>query len=120
MNSLRGKSPFFLVFWATWCGYCKQELPDLKAFTQEYQNEIEVLAVASGESREIIKDYIKENNINFSMVLDEDRKIWNQYFVRGTPSHFLISSSGEIIALRPGLASKENLENMTTMLTEPW
>lgn len=120
LSDFRGKKPVLLVFWATWCGYCAQELPDLKVFTQEHENEIQVLVLSSGENKETIKNYIQEKDVNFLMSLDEDRKIWNQYLIRGTPSHFLIDSSGEIVTLRPGLASREDLEIMMTMLTELW
>ncbi len=116
LSDFRGKKPVLLVFWATWCGYCTKELPDLIAFTQEYWDEIQVIAVSSGESRETLRNYIQEKNVNFLMLLDEDRKIWNQYLVRGTPSHFLVDKQGKIIALRPGLASRENLETLLTML----
>lgn len=118
LSDFRGKKPVLLIFWATWCGYCAQELPDLKTFTQEHQDKIQVIAVASGESKETVKDYIEKEEINFLMLLDEDRRIWNQYFIRGTPSHFLIGEDGKIISLRPGLALKENLETMLTMLKE--
>lgn len=116
LSDLREKSPILLVFWATWCSYCREELPDIKAFAQKHQDEIQVLMVASGESKEVVGDYTQQESINFLMVLDEDREIWNQYFIRGTPSHFFISSSGEIIALRPGLVSEGDLEMMFTML----
>lgn len=116
LSTLREKLPVLLVFWATWCGYCREELPEIKIFTLKHQNEIRVLAVTSGEQKEDVKNYIEQEAINFLMVLDEDREIWNQYFVRGTPSHFLISSSGKIIAQRQGLASEGDLEMMLTML----
>ena len=54
------------------------------------------------------------------MLLDKDRTIWSNYLVRGTPSHFLIDSSGKIVTLRPSLVSKGDLEVMVTMLTELW
>lgn len=116
LSDFQDKKPVLLVFWATWCSYCRKELPDLKIFTAKYKNDIQVITVDSGESKQVIEDYIKEKNVNFLMLLDEKREIWNQYLVRGTPSHFLINKKGEIITLRVGLASINDLEVILTML----
>lgn len=116
LSDFRNEKPVLLVFWATWCGYCKQELPDLKTFHQKYKDSIEVVVIDSGESKEIIKDYIQENNIDFLVLLDEQRGIWNQYLVRGTPSHFLINKKGEAVTAWPGLASINDLEKMFQLL----
>ncbi len=118
LSNFRGKKPVLLIFWATWCGYCAKEKEDLKTFTRKHQNEIQVLAVDSGESKQTIKDYIQEKDINFLILIDEQRKIWNQYLVRGTPSHFLIDKDGKIITMRPGIASLADLETMLLMLTK--
>ena len=105
-----------MVFWDTWCGYCAKEKDDLKTFTKRYQDKIQVLAVDSGEPKQTIRDYIGKENINFLILLDEQRKIWNQYLIRGTPSHFLIDKQGKIITMRPGLASLADLETMLSMI----
>lgn len=120
LSDFKDNKPVLLVFWATWCGYCAKELPDLKNFAKDYKDKIQVIAITSGEEREVIEKYIQENNIDFPILLDKNREIWNAYLIRGTPSHFLINSSGEIAGLRPGLASREDLEIMMTMLVEFW
>jgi peroxiredoxin len=116
LSDFRGRSPVLLAFWATWCGFCTKELPDLIAFTQKYQGEVVVLAIDSGESKETISNYYLEKGVNFSMILDEKRKIWNKYSVRGTPSHFLIDKKGKIIATWPGLALMNQLESLFELL----
>lgn len=116
LSDFYGKKSVLLVFWATWCNYCAKELSDLKTFTNKHQAQIQVIAVDSGETKETIKKYIKEKEINFTILLDEQRKIWNTYSVRGTPSHFLINKKGKIVTLIFGLASLNDLEIMLTML----
>ncbi|MFH2014060.1 MAG: redoxin domain-containing protein [Patescibacteria group bacterium] len=116
LSDFKNEKPVLLVFWATWCGYCTIELPDLKIFTAKHKNEIQVIAIASGESQETVKNYIEEKDINFLILLDERREIWSSYLARGTPSHFLINKNGKIVTLRPGLASIDDLEVMLTML----
>jgi len=116
LSDFRDKKPVLLVFWATWCDHSAQELRDLKAFTEEYRDEVQVIAVDSEESGETIKNYIKKKDINFLMLLDEDLKIWYRYSVRGTPTHFFISKQGKILAFRSGVATKESLEALLTTL----
>ncbi len=118
LSDFRGQKPVLLVFWATWCGYCAQELPNLKTFTQKHQDDIQVIAISSGEVKNTIVNYVKEKDINFMMLLDEQKKIWNSYLIRGTPSHFLIDQQGKIFTLMPGLASLDNLETMLKMLSQ--
>lgn len=116
LSDFRNKKPVLLVFWATWCNFCSEELPYLKAFTEKYKNEVQVIVIPSSEIKKTIKKYIEEKDINFLMALDEKREIWNTYLVRGTPSHFLIDKEGKIMVLRPGIASMSNLETMLRML----
>jgi len=116
LSDFQGQKPVLLIFWATWCGYCAKELPDLKAFTQRYREAIQIIAVVSGEPGPTIKEYIQKKEVNFLILADDQRKIWNQYLVRGTPSHFLIDQDGKIVMLLPGLASLANLEVMLSMV----
>jgi peroxiredoxin len=116
LSDFRNKKPVLLAFWATWCRYCTKELPGLKAFINEHQYQIQVMAVVSGESRTAIMNYVQRRNVNFLMLLDEDRRIWNQYLVRGTPTHFLVGRDGRIVTKRIGLAFKKDLEAMLTLI----
>jgi peroxiredoxin len=116
LSDYRNQKPVLLIFWATWCSFCKKELPDLKEFTQKYQSEIQVIVLPSGEVKSTIVDYVKKEEINFMVLLDEQRKVWDSYLVRGTPNHFLINKEGKITTLWPGLATLNDLETMFKMI----
>lgn len=106
-----------LVFWDTYCGYCEKERPDLNRFTEEQEDRIEVLAV-SQEPKEMLKRYVEEKEVNFTVFFDPGGKTQNKYLALGTPSHFLIDKQGEIVATRPGYASYQDLLILTEFLEE--
>lgn len=116
LSSYQGQKPVMLVFWATWCSFCAQELEDLKEFTERHKEDVQVIAVPSGEVKRTVEEYIAEKDINFLMLLDETKQVWNEYGVRGTPSHFLINKEGKIFVKKPGLSTLEDLEKMLLMI----
>lgn len=52
------------------------------------------------------------------MLLDKDRKIWRQYLVGGTPTHFLVDRDGKLVNKRVGVAFKKDLESMLALIKE--
>lgn len=97
-----------LVSWATACGWCEKELPDLMRFTREQKGKIEVLAI-SQEPKALLRRYVKEREINFLLLLDPNGKTKGKYQILGTPSHVLIDKQAKIITTRPGYASYDDL-----------
>lgn len=61
--------PTIMVFWATWCGYCKDELPALEMLKEKYGDNLNILALNGGDSAEDIKDFMEENNYTFETVM---------------------------------------------------
>lgn len=112
LSDFRNKKPVLLVFWATWCKVCDDELPYLKDFYEVNKEEVEVFAIFGGEAKWAVKDYVKKHDIKFPALLDNKRTVWKKYLVRGTPAHFLINMDGKIIASIPGFATNFDLKMM--------
>lgn len=117
LSDFRGNN-VLLVFWATWCPFCRREMPDLKNFTEEYKDKIKVLAITEKESQEVVQGYIEENQINFEILMDTNGQVWNSYLIKGTPTHFLINGEGKIVASRSGYTTKEGLNAMASLVEE--
>ncbi len=95
LSDFQGR-PTLLVFWATWCPYCKKLLPGIAELNDKYESQgLKVLAV------NIYEDwkpdvYWRNHEYTFDTVLEGDA-IAAHYGVKGTPSLIFIAPSGEVI-----------------------
>lgn len=118
LSDYRGK-PVVLNFWATWCYYCKEEMPD---FNEAYKNhpEVQFLMVDTTdgiqETQEKAKSYVAEQGFEFDIFFDTDQEAVSNYSVTGLPATYFIDKNGNIAAQRIGLMDKDTLENGINML----
>lgn len=96
LRNYRGRT-VILNFWATWCGPCRAEMPDIQAvFAQMRDRGVVVLAVNQGESREKVAEFAREFGLTFPILLDENRSVGNQYGVRAYPTTLFIDKNGVV------------------------
>lgn len=112
LSSYKGKK-IILNFWATWCPPCQDEIPALEKFYQMHNNEIEILGVADfiGEKKDLdfVKSFVKKNNMNYPVLLDEKGDNFRKYGVISIPTTFLISPSGEVLYKQIGPLNEKQL-----------
>jgi peroxiredoxin len=101
LSSFKGK--YVLVdFWASWCGPCRQENPNVvKAYNKYKDKNFTVLGVSLDENRERWLGAIAQDGLSWTQV--SDLKGWGndvavQYGVQAIPTNFLVDPSGKIIA----------------------
>ncbi|QPA32722.1 TlpA disulfide reductase family protein [Thermaerobacillus caldiproteolyticus] len=97
LSDFRGK-PVIVNFWTTWCPPCREEMPAMQKFYQEYKNEVQLLAVhlTSQDERQKVEPFIQKYGITFPVVLDEKGKILKLYNIQTLPTSYLIDSNGVI------------------------
>ena len=89
-----------LDFWATWCGPCKAEMPNVKKVYSKYSGKgFEIVGISLDRSRDALDNYIAQNKIEWPQYFDG--KYWNndiatQYGVKSIPTTYLIDKRGKI------------------------
>lgn len=105
LSDLRGKI-VLINFWATSCGICLKEMPDLIQTYQQYRKRgFEVIAVAMHYDQPgDIKAYIRKLGLPFPVVFDRDGSLAREFDqVGGTPTTFIIDRSGRRISKTVGI-----------------
>lgn len=98
LKDYKDKKTVLLVFWATWCVYCRQEIPELIKLQEQYKGKnLEILGVNIQESAEKIKPFLDNNKINYNTILDIKGDVARSYEVQGIPMNVLIDKKGNII-----------------------
>ena len=95
-----------LNFWATWCVYCGEEIRHFNALDRELQEagDAVILAVNAEEPYDKVKEYIADNEIDLTVLLDEDGDVTTGIFgVVSFPNTFIINTDGSLYAYIPGL-----------------
>jgi len=120
-DGFRGKVTL-INFWATWCGPCKKELPDLVALSQELAGaNIKILGVATDRTpnaTELVGDFVKEHGIPYLNLVSNDDLEDAFGNPRAIPTSFLIDANGKIAQTIVGMRSKEFYRQAMTALAQ--
>jgi thiol-disulfide isomerase/thioredoxin len=104
-QAYRGKV-VLVDFWATWCGPCRREMPNVKALYEKEANRgFEVVGVSLDEDLEALAEYLDENEIPWETLAGEGTQdLAQQYGVRGIPTMMLVDKEGKVVAVSHGVA----------------
>lgn len=117
LSDFRGK-PIVVNFWATWCGYCKEEMPDFNKSYLNHSDEVVYLMINVQETKEQAQAYIKENGFSFDVYYDTTGEAAAAFGVIAFPSTILINDEGGVIGKQMGLVSYEVLEEGVEILLD--
>ena len=104
--------PLIINFWATWCGPCRIEMPELQAVSEEYKDQgLVILALDQDESAGEVQDYFTELGLTFTPLLDDDSDTAQSYGLQGTlPASVFINPDGEITVIHRGVMTRGQLD----------
>jgi thiol-disulfide isomerase/thioredoxin len=110
--------PVVLNFWATWCGYCRVEMPYFEEINNEWEDDGLVLfAVNVGESLSLAQSFMDYYGYTIPVLLDSAKTVNRKYAVSGYPTTYFIDEDGIIQDRVPGaFPDKETLEKYVLKL----
>ena len=100
--------PTLVVFWASWCGPCMEEIPHLNALKKEYGDRLELVGVNMGESLSKIQQARAETEMSYATLLDKRGEIAGSWRVRKLPLMVVMDKEGRV-RFR-GIGSEEQLK----------
>ncbi len=96
LRDLKGRV-VLVNFWATWCGPCKEELPDLVKLRKTLAGKpFELVTVNDGESAETIKRYLTKVKLDLPVWFGPEDSASSGWKVQGLPMTFLVDSKGHV------------------------
>ena len=120
LSDFKGK-PVVLNFWATWCGYCKAEMPDFNTAAELYPDvQFMMINATDGvqETLENAKAYVEAENFTFDVFFDTNLEAVSKYYITGFPATIFIDKDGNLVTRGNGMLDYETLERGIQLITE--
>ena len=101
IESLRGK-PAVINFWASWCGPCDREAPELARLSRTLGERATLVGVDWNDGLSGARKFIRKNRWSFPNLRDADGEVGNRYGLSGLPNTFVLDRDGRIVRVLRG------------------
>lgn len=111
-----GELPIWINFMATWCPQCATELPMMERFEGDLKDQMTVLVIDVGEDRSVVREFMRDIDVDLTVGLDHDGSIQAQWAAHGLPVHFMVDADGVVRQIVYGGAPEETFIQAVTVL----
>lgn len=110
-GALKGKV-VVINFWATWCGPCRKEIPDLIALQEVYRDKLQVVGVSvdAPGSEEAVRVFTQQYKLNYPVMMGDINMQRSFGGIYSIPATFIINPDGRMVQKHAGVVPRELLE----------
>jgi peroxiredoxin len=116
--------PVVLNFWATWCGPCKEEIPELQAAYNTYSASkgLKIIGITD-EAASDVRPFVEANQMTFPIAYDSSGRAGSRYRVQSIPTTLFVNAQGIVVTRHTGTLSQGRLklyiERLLSNASEP-
>lgn len=124
LEDYKGKV-IFLNFWATWCGPCRAEMPEIQDLYEKYKDseDVVVLGVAAPSmgqetSQQGIEEFLETNGYTYPVLMDANWELFQGYGISAFPTTFMIDVDGNVYGAIRGQITYDIMEDIIRQTKE--
>ncbi|MFN2251738.1 MAG: TlpA family protein disulfide reductase [Anaerolineae bacterium] len=119
LSDYRG-TPVLISFWASWCGPCRAELPELDRAARQYApDDIAILTVNSGDTTAQARQTLANAGADVTVLMDFESQVARQYGISSIPTAILVDSDGVIRHIKFGSLSEGGIHELLGLDHDP-
>lgn len=101
-------------FFATWCGPCIQEHPELRAFSVEHEaaGDARVISVVYDQNPDVVRNWFDRNGGDWTVFDSDEGRTAFEWGVTGVPESYLVSPSGIVVERIVGGVTQDYLDQL--------
>lgn len=105
-------TPTIVNFWATWCGFCVEEMPDFQAVHESLGDKVRFVGVDRSANESSALDFIEAAGVTYDLVEDTNDDFYFAVQARGMPTTLFVDADGVIQHRNAGPLSQEMLKDL--------
>ena len=109
LSDYKGKN-VLIIFWATWCGPCRMEIPHLIELRKTVSEDDLAMLAISNESPALVRTFVEQAKMNYTILMDQGSLPGPYNTISAIPSGFFIDRQGKIKLATTGLVSLNEIK----------
>jgi len=95
--ALKGKA-LIINFWATWCGPCREEIPEMVALQAKYKGSLQIIGISEDDGPpDQVAKFVQKMGINYPVIMYTDALEKEYGGVSALPTSFLVNKDGRVV-----------------------